>query len=71
MPVAVTEPVPLYLLEDAGLENGTPAEYTAAIEEDADVPPAVLKATVDLVASRRRPAAGLQYPDRGTADGRH
>jgi len=51
-PVAVTEPVPLYLLEDAGLENKTPAEYTAAIEEDADVPPAVLKAAVDLVASR-------------------
>ncbi len=52
VPVAVTEPVPLYLLEDAGLENETPAEYTAAIEEDADVPPAVLKAAVDLVASR-------------------
>ena len=51
-PVAVTEPVPLYLLEDAGLENETPAEYTAAIEEDADVPPAVLKTTVDLLASR-------------------
>jgi len=51
-PVAVTEPVPLYLLEEAGLENETPAEYTAAIEEDADVPPAVLKAAVDLVASR-------------------
>ena len=52
VPVAVTEPVPLYLLEDAGLENETPAEYTAAIEEDADVPPAVLRAAVDLVASR-------------------
>jgi zinc/manganese transport system substrate-binding protein len=51
-PVAVTEPVPLYLLEDAGLENKTPAGYTAAIEEDADVPPAVLKSTIDLVASR-------------------
>jgi zinc/manganese transport system substrate-binding protein len=51
-PVAVTEPVPLYLLEDAGLQNKTPAAYTAAIEEDADVPPVVLKAAVDLVASR-------------------
>ncbi|GAA2141857.1 zinc ABC transporter substrate-binding protein [Arthrobacter humicola] len=51
VPVAVTEPVPLYLLEDAGLENKTPAEYTAAIEEGADVPPAVLKAAVDLVGS--------------------
>ena len=49
--MAVTEPVPLYLLEAAGLENETPAEYTAAIEEGADVPPAVLKAAVDLVGS--------------------
>lgn len=49
--VAVTEPVPLYMLEDAGLENKTPAEYSKAIEEDADVPPAVLKAAVDLVGS--------------------
>lgn len=50
-PVAVTEPVPLYLLEAAGLDNRTPAEYTAAIEEDTDVPPAVLKATTDLMKS--------------------
>ncbi len=49
--VAVTEPVPLYLLEAAGLENKTPAEYTAAIESGADAPPAVLKAAVDLVRS--------------------
>ena len=28
VPVAMTEPVPLYLLEAAGLENKTPAEYT-------------------------------------------
>ncbi|HET9348650.1 MAG TPA: zinc ABC transporter substrate-binding protein [Arthrobacter sp.] len=50
-PVAVTEPVPLYLLEAVGLENQTPDEYTAAIEEDTDVPPAVLKATTDLMGS--------------------
>jgi zinc/manganese transport system substrate-binding protein len=49
--VAVTEPVPLYLLEAAGLKNQTPDEYTAAIEEDTDVPPAVLKATTDLMAA--------------------
>ncbi|TLM85694.1 ABC transporter substrate-binding protein [Pseudarthrobacter sp. NamE2] len=49
--VAVTEPVPLYLLEDAGLVNATPGDYTAAIEEGSDVPPAVLKAATDLVAS--------------------
>ncbi|MFP5313029.1 MAG: metal ABC transporter solute-binding protein, Zn/Mn family, partial [Actinomycetes bacterium] len=50
--VAVTEPVPLYLLEDAGLANATPEEYTAAIEEGGDVPPAILKEASDLVASR-------------------
>lgn len=50
--VAVTEPVPLYLLEDAGLVNATPEDYTAAIEEGSDVPPAALKAATDLVASK-------------------
>ena len=50
--VAVTEPVPVYLLEAAGLENATPDDYTAAIEEGSDVPPAVLKAATDLVSSK-------------------
>lgn len=50
--VAVTEPVPLYLLDAAGLENRTPAEYTAAVEEGADVPPAVLKAATSTVAAK-------------------
>lgn len=50
--VAVTEPVPLYLLEDAGLVNATPVDYTSAIEEGSDVPPAVLKAATDLVAGK-------------------
>ncbi|MET3919737.1 zinc ABC transporter substrate-binding protein [Arthrobacter sp. UYEF20] len=49
--VAVTEPVSLYLLAAAGLENKTPAEYMAAIESGSDVPPAVLKSAVDLVRS--------------------
>ena len=48
----MTEPVPLYLLEAAGLENRTPAEYTAAVEEGADVPPAVLKAATSTAASK-------------------
>lgn len=50
--VAVTEPVPLYLLEEAGLVNATPEQYTAAIEEGSDVPPAVLKEATDLVGSK-------------------
>ncbi|MEC5180716.1 zinc/manganese transport system substrate-binding protein [Arthrobacter sp. CG_A4] len=48
---AVTEPVPLYLLDAAGLENTTPDEYLEAIESGSDVPPAVLKSAVDLVRS--------------------
>jgi zinc/manganese transport system substrate-binding protein len=47
--VAVTEPVPLYLLEACGLENVTPAEFTEAIEEGHDVPVAVLQETLGLV----------------------
>jgi zinc/manganese transport system substrate-binding protein len=46
--VAVTEPVPLYLVEAAGLVNATPEEYSEAIEEDADPPAAVLQETLDL-----------------------
>ena len=40
--VAVTEPVPLYLTEAAGLVNKTPEAFSAAIEEGTDVPPTVL-----------------------------
>lgn len=45
---AITEPVPLYLLEAAGLVNKTPADFSAAIEEDTDVSTSVLKKTLDL-----------------------
>ncbi len=47
--IAVTEPVPLYLIEEAGLVNKTPAAYSHAIEEGQDVPPAVLRETTELV----------------------
>ncbi|MCP2047347.1 UNVERIFIED_ORG: zinc/manganese transport system substrate-binding protein [Paenarthrobacter nicotinovorans] len=50
-PVAITEPVPLYLLEAAGLENKTPEAYSAAVEEGTDVPAAVMKETTDLLSS--------------------
>lgn len=39
----VTEPVPLYLLGGAGLINLTPPAFTEAIEEDTDVPAALLQ----------------------------
>ena len=47
-PVAITEPVPLYLLQAAGLVNKTPGKFSEAIEEDTDAPPAILKQAEDL-----------------------
>lgn len=46
--VAITEPVPLYLLQAAGLENKTPDEFSEAIEEGTDVSPLAMKETLDL-----------------------
>ncbi len=48
--VAVTEPVPAYLLEAAGLTDATPEEFTEAIEEESEVPVAVLEDMKSLVA---------------------
>ncbi|MFP3462079.1 zinc ABC transporter substrate-binding protein [Arthrobacter globiformis] len=47
--VAITEPVPLYLLDAAGLVNKTPEEYSHAIEAGQDVPVPVLQKTLDLI----------------------
>lgn len=44
--VVITEPVPLYVLDALGLDNLTPAEFSEAIEEDTDVPPALLQQTL-------------------------
>jgi zinc/manganese transport system substrate-binding protein len=51
--VAITEPVPLYLLDSLGLVNETPQGFSKAIEDGTDAPPAVLKATIDLFDSHR------------------
>ena len=50
--VAITEPVPLYLVQDAGLKNVTPAEFSEAVEEGNDPPAAVLSQTLDLFSSK-------------------
>ncbi|QNO38000.1 zinc ABC transporter substrate-binding protein [Protaetiibacter sp. SSC-01] len=47
--VAITEPVPLYLLEAAGLENATPPAFSEAIEEGTDAPALVLRDVEALV----------------------
>lgn len=51
--VAITEPVPLYLLQACGLVNRTPEEFSEAIEDGTDISPAVLKHTEDLFSSGR------------------
>lgn len=47
--VAVTEPVPVYLLEAAGLVDRTPAQFAEAVEEGDDVPPRALRDTLALL----------------------
>jgi zinc/manganese transport system substrate-binding protein len=50
--VALTEPLPVYMLEAAGLENRTPEDFLEAAEEGNDAPAGALKSTVDLVSSK-------------------
>jgi zinc/manganese transport system substrate-binding protein len=47
--VVITEPVPLYLLAWTGLVNLTPPEFSEAIEEDTDIPPALLQQVLNLL----------------------
>jgi zinc/manganese transport system substrate-binding protein len=49
--VAITEPVPLYLLEASGLVNVTPEDFSHAIEEGTDVSPSSLRDTLALLAT--------------------
>lgn len=44
-----TEPLAAYLVEDAGYIDATPKEFSEAVEEDRDVPPAVMKEATDLI----------------------
>jgi zinc/manganese transport system substrate-binding protein len=46
--VAVTEPVPLYLVEQAGLVDATPEAFSHAVEEGNDPPADVLRQTLAL-----------------------
>ncbi len=62
--VAITEPVPLYLLEACGLANKTPDEFSEAIEEGTDVPAAVLQETLGLFAHKE--VAVLAYNEQTT-----
>jgi zinc/manganese transport system substrate-binding protein len=62
--VAITEPVPMYMLSAIGLVNVTPADFSEAIEEGTDVPPAALADTLALVGDGS--AALLVYNEQTT-----
>jgi zinc/manganese transport system substrate-binding protein len=47
----VTEPVPVYLLEAAGLVNATPDAFSEAVEQGTDVPPATLLEAIGVLES--------------------
>ncbi|MEV6349084.1 zinc ABC transporter substrate-binding protein [Actinoplanes sp. NPDC051851] len=50
--VAITEPVPLYLLEASGLVDKVPSAFSEAIEEGTDVPAKVLAETLELFSGK-------------------
>ncbi|WP_159809902.1 metal ABC transporter solute-binding protein, Zn/Mn family [Cellulomonas citrea] len=62
--VAITEPVPGYLLGNLGLVNKTPAEFSEAIENETDVPATVLSDTLALFSSHE--VAALVYNEQTT-----
>jgi zinc/manganese transport system substrate-binding protein len=51
--VAITEPVPLYMIEASGLVNRTPAQFSEAIEEGDDVSPRILQESLALFSGRK------------------
>ncbi|MFG2956564.1 metal ABC transporter solute-binding protein, Zn/Mn family [Streptomyces sp. NPDC048291] len=51
--IGITEPVPLYMTEAAGLVNRTPEAFSEAVEEGSDVSPRVLKETLALYSARQ------------------
>ncbi|MHA6628712.1 metal ABC transporter solute-binding protein, Zn/Mn family [Pseudonocardia sichuanensis] len=78
--VAITEPIPVYIIEAAGLVNATPEEFAEAVEEGQDAPALVVAETLALfegpdpvkalVANTQvEDAATLQVADAATASG--
>ncbi len=51
--VAITEPVPLYMLTASGLTNKTPAAFSEAIESDSDAPASAVAQTIALFDDRQ------------------
>ncbi len=69
-PVAQTEPIAHYLLENADLDDRTPEDFENAIEEGNDPSPAAIAATRDLLTSRSVDVLvyNVQTEDNVTAD---
>lgn len=44
-----TEPIADWMLADLGMINKTPTRFTKAIEDETDVPPSVMKESLDLI----------------------
>lgn len=65
--VAITEPVPLYLLEAAGLVNRTPEKFSEAIEQESDVSPVVLNDTLALFSEHEVKLLAYNEQTTGTA----
>ncbi len=61
---AITEPVPLYMLNAIGLVDKTPEKFSEAIENDTDVAPAILQQTLDLFSTHA--VALLAYNEQTT-----
>ncbi|MBC9724910.1 metal ABC transporter solute-binding protein, Zn/Mn family [Streptomyces sp. TRM68367] len=51
--VAITEPVPLYMIDASGLVNKTPPAFSEAIEEGDDVSPRILQQTLALFSGKQ------------------
>ncbi|MEW2033813.1 zinc ABC transporter substrate-binding protein [Streptomyces roseifaciens] len=51
--VAVTEPVPLYLVEACGLRDRTPPDFAEAVEEGTEVSPGSMRQMLDLFSGKR------------------
>jgi len=62
---AITEPVPLDLLDACGLVNRTPSGFSHAIENGTDAPPRVLQQTLALFS--RRSVRLLAYNEQASA----
>jgi zinc/manganese transport system substrate-binding protein len=62
--VAITEPVPLYMLDAIGLVDETPAAFSAAVEEGGEVSVSTLDTTLALLSGHQ--VAALVYNEQTT-----